>query len=185
MSQISDFLDLLDTRSFSNLWFWLFVIAIWGDIGRRVVGVPWDVVRRARTEPDGHGGLLLLDWLTLTLPRWQMGRTEGLVLLGLAGFGLTSLVLLGFVYGLEMAQAISLIGVSLALLFVLRLRLARRLLPLLAAAHDGRLPPDQAVAPALRLIIIHRRIATVLSVLAGIILAMWGRFWMLTHPNGL
>lgn len=185
MSQISDLLDLLDTRSFSNLWFWLFVIAIWGDISRRVVGVPWDVIRRARAEPQGHGGLLLLDWLTLTLPRWQMGRTEALVLLGLAGFGLTSLVILGFVYGLEMAQAISLIGVPLALLFLLRLRLARRLLPMIADAHDGRLAPADAVTQALRRIVIHRRIATALSVLAGIVLAMWGSLWMLMHPNGL
>ena len=182
---MSDLLALLDTRSFSSLWFWLFVIAIWGDIGRRVLGVPADVIRRARVEPDGHGGLLLLDWLTLTSPRWQMGRTEGLVLLGLAGFGLTSLVLLGFVYGLEMAQAISLIGVPLALLFALRLRLARRLLPLIADAHEGRLPPGQAVAQALRPIILHRRVATVLSVLTGILLAMWGSLWMLMHPNGL
>lgn len=182
---MSELLALLDTRSFSSLWFWLFVVAIWGDVGRRVLGVPTDVIRRARAEPYGYGGLLLLDWLTLTSPRWQMGRIEGLLLLALAGFGLTSLLLLGFVYGLEMAQAISLIGVPLALLFALRLWLAQRVLPLMAHALEDRLPPDQAVALVLPPIILHGRIAMVLSILAGIIQAMWGSLWMLMHPNGL
>ena len=49
----------------------------------RVPIAPLDLslLGRARRE-----GLLLLDWLSLTLPRWRIGRTEGAVLAAVAAF---------------------------------------------------------------------------------------------------
>ncbi|AUH32053.1 hypothetical protein [Paracoccus tegillarcae] len=185
MPQFTGFLDLLDARSFGSVWYWLALILLWGSSGRAVVGVPTDVVNRARRDPEGEPGLALLDWLTLALPRWRLGRTEGVVMLGLAAFATTSLAMLGFGYGMELAQAASLLGIPLLILFLMRLRLAQRLQQVMVGAHDGSVTPGDAVARVLRLIVIHRRLAFVLSLLAIGITALWGTVWQLLHPNGL
>lgn len=185
MPQFTGFLDLMDARSFGSVWFWLVLVLIWGCSGRAVLGVPTDVVNRARRDPTGEPGLALLDWLTLALPRWRFGKGEGVLLLVLAAFSLTSLVMLGFGYGLELAQAVSLLAVPLLILFLMRLRLARRLQPVLAGAQDGAIAPDQATAQALRMITLHRRLAFGLAVIAIAVTALWGTIWQLLHPNGL
>lgn len=185
MPQFNGFLDLMDARSFGSVWFWIVVILIWGGIGRAVLGVPTDVVNRARRDPTGEPGLALLDWLTLALPRWQFGRREGAVVLGLAGFAISSLAVLGFGYGLELAQAATLLAVPLLLLFLLRLGLVRRLVPVMRGAHDGSVAPDDAAQRVLRAIVIHRRVVFLLSLLAVGVTAFWGMIWQLMHPNGL
>ncbi|MFV0299999.1 MAG: hypothetical protein ACK5IP_03800 [Paracoccus sp. (in: a-proteobacteria)] len=185
MPQIEGFLDLLDARSFGSVWFWVVLILIWAGSGRAVLGVPTDVINRARRDPQGGPGLALLDWLTLALPRWQFGQREGVVVLGLAGFAIGSLVVLGFGYGLELAQAASLLVVPLLLLFLMRVGLARRLVPVMSGAQDGSIAPDEATARVLRVIVIHRRLVFLLSVLAVGATALWGTIWQLMHPNGL
>ncbi|RDW12129.1 hypothetical protein DIE28_15385, partial [Paracoccus thiocyanatus] len=131
-------LALLDSRSFGSIWFWVIVTAAWTMAGRRILGVPADVIAGAvfvEPEPDGDpAALMLLDWLSLTLPRWRMERREGALLLGLGSFLLTMLAVLGFAYRLEMAQALVLLVAPFVLLFALDLRLAGRLRPLLAQA---------------------------------------------------
>lgn len=185
MPQIDGFLDLLDARSFGSVWFWLVLIVIWAGSGRTVLGVPSDVINRARRDPVGLPGLALLDWLSLALPRWKLDRREGVVFLAISSFLLTSLIVLGFGYGLELAQALTLLGVPLLLLFLMRLRLARRLDPVLIGAHDGSVQPDEAAARALKLIAWHRRLAFALSMIAVAATALWGTLWQLLHPNGL
>lgn len=175
----------MDARSFGSVWFWIVIVLIWGDSGRVVLGVPADVVNRARRDPKGDAGLALLDWLTLTLPRWRFRRGEGAILLGIGAFALTSLLVLGFGYGLQLAQAASLLGVPLVLLFLMRLRLAQRLWPVMASAQDGRVAPDEATAQVLRLIVRHRRLVLMLSIFAVGATALWGSIWQLSHPNGL
>ncbi|MDO5613577.1 MAG: hypothetical protein Q4G14_10100 [Paracoccus sp. (in: a-proteobacteria)] len=185
MPHLTGFLDLLGARSFSSIWFWLVLVTAWTVSGRAVLGVPLDVLTRARRDPDGPAGLLLLDWLSLTLPRWRIGPRDGLWLLGAACFGLTVLAVLGFGYGREMAQALALLLVPFALLLLMRLRLAQLLIPLLDAAQHGATPPEAAVAEAMRQINRHRNWAFVLSVLAVAVTAAWGTMYRLMHPFGI
>ncbi|MFV0301928.1 MAG: hypothetical protein ACK5IP_13805 [Paracoccus sp. (in: a-proteobacteria)] len=185
MPQIDGFLDLMDARSFGSVWFWFLLILIWAGNGRAVLGVPSDVINRARRDPEGLPGLALLDWLSLSLPRWHLDRREGVAFLAISSFLLTSLAMLGFGYGLELAQAVTLLAVPLFLLFLMRLRLAQRLDPVLSGAHDGSVAPDEAAARALRMIGWHRRLAFALSMLAVAATALWGTIWQLMHPNGL
>ena len=185
MPQFNGFLSLLDSPSFMTIWYWVVLIGLWSVLGRGTLGVPGDVIARARREPTGEPGLILLDWLSLCLPRWRLGPREGAVALAIALFVLTSLAILGFGYGLELAQAALLLLVPLCILFVMRVRLARSLTPLIEAARAGETPPGETARAALRRILLHRRLFTVLSILSVTVTAMWGTLWGLMHPNGL
>ncbi|SDE27213.1 hypothetical protein SAMN05421538_105117 [Paracoccus isoporae] len=190
MQFLSEALILLDSRSFASPWFWLVFFAAWSLAGRSVLGVPSDVLSRAgrALREDAAStpaeAAMLLDWLRLNIPRMRIGRRGGAVLTGLSCFGLTLLALLGFGYGLEMAQALSLILIPMALLFALRLRLAHHLRWVLEAAHLGQ-PAREAAAQALRRINRYRTVHAVISVLSVMATALWASLWLLTHPNGL
>lgn len=185
MPQFTGILDLLGSRSFSSIWFWLVLVTAWTLSGRAVLGVPLDVLARARREPGGPEGLLLLDWLSLTLPRWQVAPRDGVWLWGAGCFVLTALAVLGFGYGREMAQAVTLLLLPFAVLLLMRLRLAHRLMPVLDAAQRGETTPLAAATQASRLIARHRRWVFALSVLAVAAAAMWGTLWRLMHPFGI
>lgn len=149
----------MDSRSFASIWFWLVVVGAWSISGRAVLGVPVDVIARARRSPQGEPGLLLLDWLSMTLPRWNVQTNEGAVLMGLGAFAVSSLAILGFVYGLEMAQALLLLALPFMTLFLMRLQLARRLTPVLESARRGETAPADAARTALARIVTHRRMS--------------------------
>lgn len=185
MPQIGGFLDLMDSRSFSSLWFWLVVIAGWTLTGRAVLGVPSDVIARAGRDPAGPAGMTMLDWLSLTLPRWQVTGSAGPWLLAVAGFVLTGLALLGFGYGLEAAQAISLLLIPYAGLTLMRLRLAHRLTPLIARAQHGEIAPHDAATAALKAINLHRWAVLLLGMLAVAVVALWGSIWALRYAAAL
>lgn len=188
-------LDLLDSRSFSTIWFWVILASVWTFEGRNVLGVPPDVIRRAArrdrtiadttTPDDDPGALALLDWLSLILPRWQVSRQEGPWLMGLGAFALSLLMILGFGYGLEMAQALFLLLAPLALVLLIKLRLAASLRQLLAQAQAGQNAPNKAALLAARRMRRHRMAVTAISILVVSATAFWGTLWMLTHPFGL
>ncbi|MFT4015150.1 MAG: hypothetical protein QM682_17535 [Paracoccus sp. (in: a-proteobacteria)] len=180
-------LAILDSRSFGSIWFWLLLVLAWTMAGRRVLGVPVDVVQAAR-QPQGPGddpaALALLDWLSLSLPRWRIGRIEAALFLGLAAFALTALFILGFLYGLEMAQALVLLILPFAVLFGIELRLAHGLEGVVADAQDGRLAANEAAALASRRLRRHRAGISVGSILVMALTAYRGAIWLATHPYG-
>lgn len=187
MPRAEALLALLDSRSFGSIWFWVILTLAWTMAGRRSLGVPSDVIAAAgRATPgpeDDPAALMLLDWLSLTLPRWHLGPREGVVLLGVGAFLLSTLAVLGFGYGLEMAQALVLLILPFALLFALDLRLARRLIVILGRAEVGQ-PVNEAGAEAARLLRHHRRVGLALSVLSVTVTAFYGAVWMIAHPYG-
>lgn len=188
--QVNSLIGFLDSRSFMTIWYWLALVGMWSATGRSIMGIPSDVVARARAalaagQGDDPSVLTLLDWLSLVLPRWRLGTTEGAVFLGLTSFGLTSLVVLGFVFWLELAQAMFLLLMPFWLLFWMRVRLARRVTPLVDAAQLGQIPPDKAARDAARMMTWHRRWITVLSMVSVLTTVLWGSAWAIMHPNGL
>lgn len=188
MPRIDGFLQLLDTRSFPSLWYWLLLAAAWTFSLRGALGVPPEVAARAARldpdAPDAPEAMALLDWLSLVLPRWRLGRGEAALLTGLVAFGLSALAGLGFGQGLELAQATFLLLAPLALLAALRLRLAARLAAELAAAQRGRVPVNAAALAAARRLGRHRAAALGLAMLAVTAAAAWGTLWTLAHPWG-
>lgn len=189
MPQFDSLIGFLDSRSFGTIWYWLVVIGTWSLTGRAVIGIPVEIVSRARAAMDSGQGdspvvLHLLDWLSLVLPQWQVGRREGAAMLAFGAFVLTSLAIMGFGYGLELALASFLLLLPWAILVWLRLGLARRLVPLLAQAEQGARPVAEVGAAVLRRMVIHRRLVTILSMISVATTALLGALWSVIHPYG-
>ena len=186
----TDILSILDARSFSSPWFWLALLVVWTYSGRRVLGIPIDVLTQAtralREKPgaDSAEVFALLDWMSLNVPRWRIGPRAAAVLTGLICFGISALTVLGFGYALEMAQALTLILLPQAVLLALRFRLAGQLYWVLEAAHLGQ-PPRTAAIEAMRRINRYRLQHTIISLLSVTITAFWAARWIALHPHGL
>lgn len=190
MPLFDGFLNFLGNRSFGTIWFWLVFVGVWMNSAREILGVPLHVMIVARKaqksdEPEGPEVLRLLDWLSLILPHWQVSLREGVVILALASFCLTSLAVLGFGYDLEMAQALTLLLVPMHLLFWMRVRLARGLTPLLRAGNAETHPVKDIAAEVIRRMVWHRRGFMLLATLSGITTGLWAMIWSLMHPNGM
>lgn len=189
MPPFDSLIGVLASRSFSTIWFWLALIGMWSAAGRTVIGVPAEILARARLaqsrgETEGPETLALLDWLSLNLPRWRLGPREGAMFLAVTSFLLSSLAILGFGFRLELAQALTLVGFPFWVLFWMRVALARRLTPLLAAAQDGSASLEDAVAATINRMVWHRRFATTLAMVSVLLTVLWGMLWMLLHPFG-
>lgn len=114
--------DLIDMRSFSNLWYWIALAVIWSSASHWVLGVPYDMVTRAKRE----GGQALTDVETLvqiyTARMLHTSRNHAPVMIGSLSFIVTVLVLLGFWYHVEFAQAVLFLFVPLIILGYFSLR---------------------------------------------------------------
>jgi hypothetical protein len=53
--------ELIDMRSFSNLWYWIALAVVWSTASHWVLGVPFDLITRARRK----GGVVEQDLKTL------------------------------------------------------------------------------------------------------------------------
>lgn len=117
--------ELIDMRSFSNLWFWIVLAVVWSTASHWVIGVPYDMVLRARRQ-GGQAEIDLDDMVRINVNRLlYIGHVSGLWLAGFACFALTMLVLLGFVYEVEFAQAVFLLAFPLSLVGMVSLSTAR------------------------------------------------------------
>jgi hypothetical protein len=116
--------ELIDMRSFSNLWYWIALAVLWSSVSHWVLGVPWDMITRARR----HGGQAMADLETLaqinTGRMLFIARTSGMWIVGLGAFLMTLLGLLGFGYGVEFAQAVLFLFAPMAVVGALSLRTA-------------------------------------------------------------
>ena len=157
-------IDLIDARSFSNLWYWLVVAGSWAAVGHHVLGVPWSLVERARRE-GGRAEDDLHDVLRVHVLRMVARRAgaAGLALLALASAVLTALALLGFAYGVEFAQASFLLAFPLAIVTLVSHRTARDL-------AAGRAQGDALYARLGR----HRLIVRLVAMAAMFVTAMVG-----------
>lgn len=117
-------LEVIDMRSFSNLWYWIALAVLWSTTSHWVLGVPYDMVLRARR----HGGQAQVDLEEMvrinTNRLLHIGRISGLWLLGFACFALTGLGVLGFYYWIEFAQALFLLVFPMTIIGLLSLSTA-------------------------------------------------------------
>ncbi|CUH82231.1 hypothetical protein TRM7557_03822 [Tritonibacter multivorans] len=126
-----DFLtEMIDLRSFSNLWYWIGLAVLWSSASHWVLGVPFDLIARAGRK----GGQVAID-LELAVGvqvrrALHIAESAGNFLIAFVFFVLTVLVLLGFVYGVEFAQAVFLMMCPMSLVGAMNLRTARQIVGL-------------------------------------------------------
>ena len=157
--------EYIDLRSFSNLWYWIAVFAIWNKAVRNGLGVPHGMVGNARRE----GGQALQDLEVMaritTTRMLAFSRGLGPWLVGLISFAGTILGLLAFVYHSGLALALFCLLAPLCLLGYLSLQAAIRV-------EAGE---DQSEA-LLALLTQHRRSVQVLAVVAVGVTILFGLY---------
>lgn len=155
--------EMIDMRSFSNLWYWIALAVVWSASSHYVLGVPYDMVSRAR-RLGGTAEEDLRDIVRVNVNRLlYISAVAGLWLVGLAFFLLTALALVGFVYGLEFAQAVFLLALPMSVVFGLSVRTARMI-----HAADG--------AGLHQKLQRHRLQVQVVGMIAIFVTAFWGMY---------
>ncbi|WP_149586863.1 component of SufBCD complex [Tabrizicola flagellatus] len=156
-------LEVIDLRSFSNLWYWIMLAVLWSSVSHWSLGVPHDMVQRARRE----GGQALGD--VEDLVRINVNRilhimdSGAMAVVGLAAFWLTTLIVLGFYYDVEFAQALVLLLGPLSLVVWVSVRESRRIA---AGASTGE--------ALLRRLTVHRRVLQVIGMISIAVTAFYG-----------
>ena len=165
--------EVIDMRSFSNLWFWMAVAVVWSTASHYGLGVPYDLVLRARRN-GGEAATDLETMVEINVRRlMHIQSMAGLWLVGFGAFLLTALALMGFLYDLEFAQAVLLIVAPMTLVGALTLATARRI----AAGRVDR-------ADLVRTLTRHRFAVQGIGVVAIMITTMWG-MWQNLNASAL
>lgn len=95
---------LFAAASFQSLWYWILHAVIWGLVCYRTLGVPFDMLHRARGDTVVAGRVDLLAQMTAE----RVGGVEqrfGVPMAAALGFALAVLFVFGFLVGREPAQA--------------------------------------------------------------------------------
>lgn len=164
MTWYQNVFELIDMRSFSNLWFWIMLAVLWSSVSHWVLGVPWDMVQRARREPEGESGQDLRDMVRINVNRiLYIASQSGLLLTGFLCFALTVMLVIGFFFGRQFAQALFLLSLPMSLVGLLSLATARKL---------RRDAPD--MEGLFKRLGRHRTITQVIGMISIFITAIWG-----------
>jgi len=157
--------ELIDMRSFSNLWFWISLAVLWSTASHWVLGVPFDLVTRARRS-GGQAEQDLEDLVRIHINRLLfISQVSGLWILGLGCFLLTGLALSGFLYGLEIAQALFLLGFPMSIVGLLSVSTARLIYE------------EQATGELLRKRLArHRLHVQITGVISIFVTSLWGMY---------
>jgi len=155
--------ELIDMRSFSNLWYWIALAVVWSSTSHWVLGVPYDMIQRAARH-GGEAEADLEDMVRINCNRLiYIAGVSGLWLLGLVSGLLTSLAILGFWYGVEFAQAVFLLVAPMTIVGAFSLATAR-------AIRDRGLNGE-----ALRKRMLRHRVQTqFVGMVAIFVTALWG-----------
>lgn len=122
--------ELIDPRSFSNLWFWIMLAVFWSTASHYVMGVPYDMVTRAAKQ-GGQAEQDLVDIVRINANRLTYIADEaGPWLVVFSTFFATVIFISGFYQGVEFCQALSFLFVPMLLIFALSVHNARRALGL-------------------------------------------------------
>ena len=152
-------------RSFSNLWFWIVVAVVWSSASYFVMGVPYDMILRAR-RLGGQHRVDFEDMVRISVNRiLYVTRTAGMWLLGFLAFALTALLILAFWYWVEFAQAVVLIALPMSLVGAMSVARAR--------AIEAEEPEAEVLV---RQLLRHRFWTQVIGMLALFVTAMFGMY---------
>lgn len=157
--------EMIDLRSFSNLWYWIAIAVTWSTASHWILGVPFDMVQRA-ARYGGQAETDLHDMVRINVNRiFYVKQYAGMLLIGFTAFLLTTLVILGFLYDVQFAQAVFLIAFPMSLVIALNLRTA-------TIIRRDTLTGE----PLRKRLIRHRLYTQMIGVVAIFVSAMWGMY---------
>ncbi len=163
MDWYSTVFELIDMRSFSNLWYWIALAVVWSSASHWVLGVPYDLVLSAAR----HGGqrqIDLEDLVRINCNRiLHIGEVSGMWIIAMSCALLSGLAVTGFYYWIEFAQAVFLILFPLGIVGVLSMVAARSI--------TLRALTGEALRKRLRL---QRLFTQVIGLVSIFVTAMWG-----------
>ena len=173
MTLIDIITGLIDFRTFSNIWYWLAVMVTWAVATHWVIGVPFDMVVRARRQ-GGQAAQDLDILVAINLRRLlTLSGTPAVILVGIGAFVVTAAAMLGFVYGLELAQGLFFLAFPLVFVAVLTWRSCQRL------------ALDQQTGPALIRALVRLRFwIQLIAITALFCTALLGIYVMLSQRFG-
>ncbi len=155
--------EVIDMRSFSNLWYWIALAVLWSSTSHWVLGVPFDMIQRGRRE-GGQAQQDVEDMVRINANRLLSVVQKGAaVIVGIAFFWLTIIAVLGFYYNVEFAQAVFFLLAPFSFVIWLSLRTCRRI-------EAG----ENAGAALHRRLTIHRRLTQAIGMLSIFVTAMFG-----------
>ncbi|HHB81534.1 MAG TPA: component of SufBCD complex [Aliiroseovarius sp.] len=165
MDWYSKVFELIDMRSFSNLWYWIALAVVWSAASHKVIGVPWDMVHKA-AKLGGQAEADLEDLVRVSCNRMlYIAAVSGLWLVVLGSGLLTALVILGFWYWVEFAQAVFLLAFPMTLVGLLSLNTARIITDTALTGADLR-----------RRLMSHRITTQFIGMLSIFVTALWGMY---------
>ncbi len=157
--------QVIDLRSFSSVWYWLVVAVTWSSVSHWVLGVPYDLIQKAR-RVGGQAERDLVDIVRVNVNRLLgISETVGTLLTLFLCFILTSLFALGFFYDVELCQAIFLLAFPLSIVGVISWGSAQKI----KVANPSS---DELYRYLSR----HRFQTQVIGMLAVFVTAMWGMY---------
>ena len=166
-----DFLDLvtqvIDLRSFSNLWYWIVLAILWSSLSHWTLGVPYHIVTRAR-RGDARAQRDMEALVRINGDRILLvAEQSGPVMLGFSAFIATGLAVTGWAYRVEFCQALFLLLVPALIVGALTVATARKL-------------KSEDYANVARRLKLHRMTVQARGVGFIFITAFWGRYTSVT-----
>ena len=158
--------EVIDMRSFSNLWYWIALAVLWSSVSHWVLGVPFDMIMRARRQGEGEAMSDLQSLVRINVNRIIfIAEVSGTWLMLFGSAVGTALALMAVFYDVEFAQAVLLLIGPLAVLGALSYRVARKI------ARDDIQGMD-LVQQLMR----HRFSTQMIGVVAIFVTAMFGMY---------
>lgn len=158
--------EVIDLRSFSNLWYWIALAVLWSSVSHWVLGVPYDAILRARRGKPDNAMQDLHDVTRVNVNRIiYIADVSGSWIALFGSAFLTALGLSAFFYGVEFAQAVFLMVLPMAILGALSVRAARII-------RRKALQGDDLIRGLLR----HRFATQLVGVVSIFVTAMYGMY---------
>lgn len=158
-------LEVIDLRSFSNLWYWIALAVLWSSASHWLLGVPFDLIQRARRQ-GGQAEADVEAMVAINMRRvLNIARTAAVPMFATVGFLLSVLAMMAFWFGVEFAQAVFFLFAPMVLVGWLSVHTA------------FRIEAGESSGPALyRRLMIYRRLVQVVGMLSIFVTSLFGMY---------
>ncbi len=163
--------DVIDMRSFSNLWYWIGIAVLWSSISHWVLGVPFDLIQRAR-KYGGEAEEDLVAIVRVNVNRLLgIARSAGPWVLMFVCFANSALLVLAFFYRIEFAQALLFIVFPLSIVGAVSLSSAQHI--------ETNATDAQSLY---KMLLRHRLWTQIIGMVSIFVTSMYGMYHNLTVP---